>query len=286
VIDRRAPPTAPDLARARPDPSGVAARSGVVGVVAALPREAESVARKGLPFGRAIVAGPQMWVCLAGVGRTSAESACGLLLGAGATALVSWGIAAGLDPDVRSGALVITSDVLAAGAAGSALRLDAESSSRRWAADAAERVRHRMSVMPGPIAATDRVLTTVADKRALALTGAIAADMETAAVAEAAQSAGVPWIAVRAVADTADVALPPAVLGAVDGSGHLRPGRFMAALLSHPDELLRLPAVARGFRAALRSLRGARDALGPALMVPPAENGGRLPQHSALGTTR
>jgi adenosylhomocysteine nucleosidase len=196
----------------------------MIGVVAALPAEARCLAPSA---GRRIV--------VSGVGAAAALRACATLLAAGATGLVSWGTAAGLTETVPSGQVVIAG-------------------SEAWVS----RVMSRLQgiAVRGGIACAPGVLGTGAEKRALALaTGAVIADMETDAVRQAADAAGVPWLAVRAVADAVDVGVPVSVLQAIDPQGRVSYGRLGAALLGRPGDVAALPRVARGFSAALRSLR-------------------------------
>jgi adenosylhomocysteine nucleosidase len=285
VIDGSAPPPAAD---ARPVPSNpvVAARSrGIVGVVAALPAEARCLAGTGLRFARPVTVGDQMVVCLSGVGGTGAGIAARLLVAAGATALVSWGVAAGLDLNLPAGTLVVTSEIIT-GEADRPIRHAPTPVSRAWAANVASSVRDRVSLSGGPIVGVDHVLERIADKRALASTGAVAADMETAAVAHAARSARVPWIAVRAIVDDASVAMPRGVIGAIDALGRPRIGPLIGALVRRPSELLQLPGLARHFRVALGALNVAARAVGPSLMAPVlAPNGcGLAGGETAVGT--
>ncbi len=250
------------------DPDGaVMTRSLIVGVVTALPREAECLTHAPTPIHRPIAVTPELSICRGGLGYKGAEGASHLLLSAGATALVSWGVAGGLDPALTPGSLVITAQVVS-NDQNRAAPVVATSVSRRWAERVAAGLRPRVPVSCGPIVHTDRVLETAEAKRGLTHTGAIAADMETMAVATVAQSKGVPWIAVRAVADPFDAALPAGVLSAVDGSGRVRAGRLLAALARHPSELLALPALARGFDAALRTLRLVAQASDATLLAP------------------
>jgi adenosylhomocysteine nucleosidase len=244
------------------------ASAPTVGVVVALPEEARCLISTDLELGRPVTIHPQMWICLGGIGGDGAAASCVALIAAGATALVSWGIAAGLDPALRAGALVLSSDVLRASDVGLARAALANSESTAWAQRIADRVvTHIPTIVRAPIAHADRLLRTPADKRALARTGAAAADMETASVAQAANVAGIPWLAIRAISDTAEVALPTAVMGAVDQHGRVQPTRLIGALLRHPAELLRLPRLAREFRSALRTLRIVAGEAGPTLLA-------------------
>jgi adenosylhomocysteine nucleosidase len=145
--------------------------------------------------------------------------------------------------------------------------------SRAWEERVAAALHDRTALSRGPIAHTDRILETSEAKRALARTGGVAADMETKGVALAAEEAGVPWIAVRAIADPHDFALPRGVLRAVDESGAVRAGRFIIELTRHPAELLALPKLASGFRAALHALQLVAAACGASLLAPQAVAG-------------
>jgi len=260
----------------------MAARSGVVGVVVALPAEARCLVNRRVPFGHAVAVSPQMRICLGGIGARSAEASCQVLLSTGATALVSWGVAAGLDPSLSAGTLVVAWQIANSEGALATPQVAARAS-QAWADRVASRLAGRARVARGSVVSADHMLRTVADKRVAAETGAAAADMETAAVAAIAQSAAVPWIALRAIADTAHVTLPPSVLRAIDQTGRVRVGHLVRALVQRPEDVLQLPALARGFRAALRVLRTAAGEAGPALLAPDLPDDERAPRSAGHG---
>jgi len=110
-------------------------------------------------------------------------------------------------------------------------------------------------VMDGSIHTSDRLIATAAEKAELfQTTGARAVDMETAVVRRAAQAAGIPFTAIRAVSDTADQALDPALLTVVDEVGRPRPLKVAALLVRRPNlvpQLRRLEADSRKALAAL-----------------------------------
>lgn len=64
-------------------------------------------------------------------------------------------------------------------------------------------------VTEGEIVCTTRICGTPEHKRALARPGRLAVDLESWAIARAAQRARIPWLAVRVAIDSVDVALPP-----------------------------------------------------------------------------
>ena len=96
----------------------------------------------------------------------------------------------------------------------------------------------------GPIVSVDRVAQTVAEKQDLRQTGAIAVEMEAAAVLERARRWGVPFYCVRAVSDTADEGFELDLNATRDASGRFRVGRILAQAARRPlsgvPELLRL----------------------------------------------
>lgn len=237
-----------------------------VGIVAALPDEARCLTPTRGPLGTPVHVDADVWLCISGVGATAARDASETLIAAGAGALVSWGVAAGLSAGATAGTIVLADRVLDGSSSPSERR--ELSSTASWSDHLAARLPSNLRVLRGPIAATNRVLCTGADKRAAGASGAVAADMETAAVARVADRAGVPWIAIRAVSDGPDVVLPSSVAGAIDSVGRVRLGRLVAGLVHHPTEVLQLPRVGRGFAAALQSLRAVSAAAGPSLLAP------------------
>lgn len=92
----------------------------------------------------------------------------------------------------------------------------------------------------GRLMTVPHVLATPADKvRCWVRAGALAVDMESSHVLEWAARAGLPAVAVRAVADGPRDLLPPALAGALDPDGRLRVGPVMA-WAARPDYLGRV----------------------------------------------
>src|SRR3546814_16785841 len=79
--------------------------------------------------------------------------------------------------------------------------------------------------------------------------------MEAGAVATVAAEAGLPFLAVRAVADRADDALPALVEHAVKPDGMPAVGRTLAAMLKNPTQIPATLRLARRSNLALASLR-------------------------------
>ena len=124
-----------------------------------------------------------------------------------------------------------------------------------WRARLANLLAGRASLHLGLQYTSDKVVPTRSGKAELAATGALAVDMESAAIAAVAKRAGVPFVVVRAVCDDAHRSLPRSALLAIDATGRFRPGPFLGVILRRPIELLALLELRRDLRAALDTLR-------------------------------
>ena len=182
----------------------------------------------------------------------------------GATAVLSFGIAGGLDEALEPGALVVATRVRAPGGA--------------WPADTAwsSALVRASGARFGVVAGADSVVSAPGTKRSLRLmTDALVVDMESAVAAAFAASRGLPFAVLRAVADTAEETLPLAAAVGLSRSGRPAPGRVAVALLRRPGELPALVQVAKRSRTALDALaRVARD-------LPHPGGGAPLPANDA-----
>lgn len=122
------------------------------------------------------------------------------------------------------------------------------------------------TILRGALVSVPAPVTSVAGKRALAdATGAIAVDMESAAIAEVASRSGLPVLVVRVVVDSAEKAVPAAALSGIDGP-RTRPGRVLAGLLKSPGATGDLIALGLAARRARRTLRACAPILASILV--------------------
>jgi hopanoid-associated phosphorylase len=223
---------------------------GKLGIVVGIEMEADCL-RPAFP-----AAAPPL-IAISGANSARAGAAAQALVEEGAQYLLSFGLAGGLDPRRRPGTLVVASSVIAP-------------DSRRFACDAGWRKRLIGAGRDGPplliaeLAGSDAPVAGPPDKRRLfETTRAAAVDMESHVVAAVAARAGLPFLAVRAIADPADRTIPRAALAGVAPDGRQRPLAVLVHLLGRPWETVALLRLALDSRAALAVLR--RVARGGAL---------------------
>lgn len=172
---------------------------------------------------------------------------------AAADAVVSFGIAGGLDPALAAGTVCVATAVVG----GATFPADPRDVADRLAAAG-------IACVAAPVAAAPAPVATVAAKRDLfAATGAAAVDTESGIAAAWAARRGVRFVALRAIADAADTALPPLAFVAIAPDGRLAPGAIARALVRQPGQLASLPGTAAATRRAFGALRRVRAALGP-----------------------
>lgn len=228
-----------------------------LGIVAAFDREARILAkreRKG-PDLRDPVSG-EILIALSGIGAAGARAAGEQLLKKGATALLSWGVAAALDRELAAGSLLAPETIID-------VDLHRYSADPHWHRNVCERLAIRFVVHTEPLAESLAVLSTPMQKRSVLLhTGAIAADMESAALARLAREAEIPFVAIRAVSDTAATRVPHWLGAAIDSAGRLSTLDVLTQIARRPAEWAAVSRLAAGFWAARATLKGVAREVG------------------------
>ena len=215
-----------------------------VAVVAALSYERDALER-GL---RSAGSPASVEARLCGPGAGNAARAARAAVEDGARALVSFGCAGGLVAGVESGTVALPKTVR--DGAGASFEVDAA-----WRRRLADAVAAAAPVVEGEGIEVAGVVETVRDKQALHRESAcVFADMESASIGAVARAHRLPFLVVRAIADTASDSVPRYVSGAVSSEGKVRPGRLIAALARHPGRVSAILVLARRFRAACASL--------------------------------
>jgi adenosylhomocysteine nucleosidase len=209
-----------------------------IGVVAALAAEARALPQLG----------PGSQLAISGIGCAAAGAAARALIDARVAALMTFGLAGGLDPALNVGSVVLPEVVISQGGARYV-------TSAPWRQRLMAALNASCAIRAGALLTSPAALKTPAEKAAAFRdSGAVAVDMESVAVAEVAAVYQLPFIAVRVIVDTAADTLPPAVVAA-SREGGVRIGRLLAGLVLAPGDIAALIRLAGRYRAAMRSLR-------------------------------
>jgi adenosylhomocysteine nucleosidase len=199
-----------------------------IGVVVGLAAEARIARRLGWP------------VAVGGGTSSCAKLADRRLVNDGARALVSFGLAGGLDPALAPGAIIVPSAVI--------------DDDHRYPTD--PKLSNLLGgTTPHLLLGANTIVAAVVEKaRLYSETGAAATDLESAAVARVAKTNSIPFSVLRAICDPADRTLPPAALAALDRHGAIAIGRVLASIAAHPTQIPALLALASDAMTARRAL--------------------------------
>ena len=210
--------------------SEVAPVSAQIGVVVGIAAEAKSAHRLSANI-----------LCSGGRPDIAANQAHALIQ-TGATTLMSFGIAGGLSSKLRPGSLVVADEVIT------------EFDRYPALASCAPMIRAHV----GPVYGSWTIVSTPEEKRAIRKrTGALVVDMESGPVARVAMEAGIPFIALRAVADPSTHGLPPAALLPLDEKGRPNLSAVFWSILKNPGQIPALIGTGSQTKKALTRLRWA-----------------------------
>lgn len=193
-------------------------------------------------------------VVQSGPGQTQASRAARRAVADGAAALMSFGLAGALEAALEPGTVVLPSRIVTED--GHEARVHPV-----WRQALVERLARGFALAHGSLLSADRVLEAPDAKAAAGRAhGVIACDMESAAIAAVAAAAGLPFVALRVIADRVADRLPEDVASWIDSAGNARLASILA-VIARPSQWRATCVLVRRFGAARRVLRR----LGPEL---------------------
>lgn len=179
-------------------------------------------------------------VAIGGGTPAGARAAAEQLIAQGVTALISFGLAGGLDPSLHPGTIIIPAAI-------------------RDGDDTFPTDPNLTRQLGGPTHPTlfcgTGIAATAAEKAAhFARTQAPAIDLESGPVARAAAAHHLPCAALRAICDPATTTLPPAALIALNSQGQITLLKILASLTQTPTQLPALLKLAKEAKTAREAL--------------------------------
>src|SRR3990167_1496895 len=200
-------------------------------------------------IGSTIRLNPLVVIHITVMGAEQARIGARYLAGQKESALVSWGIAGGLDPKIAPGQLIIPDKILSDNAAQVFVPdfiLD-------------QHIYTQLSLKLNPVRCsllqvTDIVTSTASKQELFNQYQAAAIDMESASIADIAREFAIPFIVIRAIADHATLSMPHWFNACLDRQKKIIPWKFIRFLCTYPSTLLSLLHLARSVILARRTL--------------------------------
>lgn len=234
----------------------------VIGLVVALPAEARSMGVHGVHPGTC-ARWARGWIAVSGVGAHNAMRAAERLLACGITRLANWGVAGALDASLAPGDVMVPERVLYSIDDRQGFTTDPHGSARLL-----ERLSTGVEVRRGTLWSAEQPVATRAEKHDIAeRTGAVAVDMEAAAVAAVAARANLPFVAVKAICDPFERELPERIVHALGVEGGFSLDMLSAIALGGPATWRAARELAHDFSRARQALAAASRLANPGARV-------------------
>lgn len=203
----------------------------ITGIVVALPEELKTLTSKRIDKGHCVFIADKLLVAYSGAGYNNAALATELLISKGATQLMSWGCAAALSTLLKSGDLVLPDSLIDVD--DKVMLVD-----QAWHDYAKSFLMSFTNVKVGKLTESTTIISSSREKQQLELiTGSIALDMESIAIAKVAEKKGLPFLAIRVIVDPVNMDLPRAVSYALSPDGYIILHKLILFLILHPIEL-------------------------------------------------
>lgn len=232
-----------------------------LGVIAALPTEARCLTGRSVPT-RQIIQIKETSLIISGIGDRNAANAAERLISTGINALVSWGTAGALCPELRPGMVFIPETVQHP----STQQYHTQSA---WRQQMMQRLAKKIPAKTGSIVQSDSILTGKQHKSDLHHSSqAQAVDMESGAIAAIAHHHKLPFLIIRSIADAHDQSVPSIAIDNIDEYGRVLLRTFLPTLIRKPGEIADLLRLGINFRRACNSLRQVTMLAGTTLAVP------------------
>ncbi|MCP5245984.1 MAG: phosphorylase [Burkholderiales bacterium] len=219
-----------------------------IGVICALKAEAACLSKEQTALQETVQIGPNTWLCMSGIGGEAALTAARKLAGINVNGLISFGVAAALEDKLTPGDLILPKTIH---------KTDMHFPvTHEWRDRIIAKLAPGLRISGGALSDSAIALTSAQDKLKLGqLTGACAADMETAAIAEFAAQKEIPFIAVRAIVDPVAFSPPTALIGTVSADGTADIWKLLPLIFNGSISLKTLFHLAMGMRAACSTLK-------------------------------
>ncbi len=226
----------------------------VLGFVVALPGEARTLSPQRLDFEETLALPSGHWIGVSGAGPKRAHQAARRLLDQNVDALISWGCAGALEAGLQPGHLVVPERIVSA---------DDEVfvPDPSWHQAFLETIPPSLKHHTGTLLESLTVIKTADEKgRLQRATGALAIDMESAAIARLAKAEHLPFLVIRSIADHASMTFPEAINRSLNPRGDVNIGPLLGELLRRPQDLKGLIQLGRSFSLAMTTLKRVKDA--------------------------
>ncbi len=197
-------------------------------------------------------------IACSGANPERAEALAHDLVANGCGALLSFGIAGALAPELGVGDIIVSTEVI--DPTGSPY-----TAAENWCHRVVDGLPKAQSVVKqGPICGSDTAIVSQMEKSRLhKKTGALCVDMESHRLAKVASAASLPFLAIRVISDDASRTLPSSAIDVIDENGRPILKRVLLGVLQNPGQIPALITLSRDMEVAIGQLRRVSSLISP-----------------------
>ncbi len=220
----------------------------ITGIIVALPEELSALTKKKIPLGKCSFLAENIIATHSGAGPENASNAAQNLLDKGCSKLISWGCAAGLADGLLAGDLCLPELLISENRQYFPVHSE-------WQQQTMSLLAYLQPIHSGPFCTNNTIVSWSRDKKAIhQSTGAIALDMESAAIAKIAEQKSIPYLVIRVIADTASMNLPAAITKSLDEKGQINNNKLVLNIITNPRQIPDLIKLGLHFQSAQKKL--------------------------------
>ena len=247
----------------QPNEKNLTPKPGRLGIISALPAEANCLTNYSLPSKKILTINDTL-ILVSGIGSENAASAAQQLINHGATSLLSWGTAGGLSDTLRFGDILLPQFVQLSNTENGQYQTD-----HNWRQQIIKLISSDLKPHDGLLLQTNEIIADTRQKSLLhEKTTAIAVDMESGSIAKVAALHDLPFLIIRSIVDTSNETIPMSAINSIDEFGQTKPATLIANLIKNPGDIPKLIKLGKHFRQARKNLKQVSTLAGTLLAIP------------------
>ncbi len=187
-------------------------------------------------------------VMVSGANSDHAEDVAETLIKEGCDALLSYGFSGGLDPKLDPGDLIIADKVFSENG-------HVFFTNKEWREKILDFQPVGKAVYVGSVVGLDYILQSAYQKtEAYTKYSALAVDMESHRIGLVAKNYNIPFLVIRTILDSANMAIPRSIINVIDCNGNTNYLSIILNIIKNPNHILELRTLAKCQRLASKSL--------------------------------
>lgn len=219
----------------------------MIGIIVPLAQEATVFKKEKLKTKEAIKISDNLLLFISGIGAENVSNAVSILESK-VSHLISWGTAGALSKSLKPGNLLLPDLILDK----TNLQFPTDTDFKN---QLLKQLPNEQLVENGLLAESHTILKNQKEKLAFQIqSNAVACDMESATIAKLANKKGIPFNAIRFIADDVSTLIPRSVSESINKDGDFSILKFLGQIITHPNDVSKVYHLSKNFDQAKKTM--------------------------------